>query len=211
MQGTNGRLWFVGGIAGVVSVTCYILAIALPWPEGRASTLATLVLASTWPVLSIVYAYALYDYVAMERQGTANRLGFVFAAAAFTTLLAMIVVQLAVGAGLDEIVAGLDVAAADTLRRGLRLIDHGLDVAWDILIGVALVLSGIAMSRRAGLGIAWGAASAVLGVALVALNVASFPWPPADSGLVDIGPLIGLFVMALGGRLAWLGRRTRLS
>lgn len=78
VKGPNGRLWFVGGVAGVVSVTCYILSIALPWPEGRFGTLAVLALASTWPLLSIVYVYSLYDYVAMERQGTANRLGFVF-------------------------------------------------------------------------------------------------------------------------------------
>ena len=75
MQTANGTLWLAGGIAGVVSVTCYILAIALPWPEGRTGTLAVLALACTWPVLSIVHAYALYDYVAMERQGTANRRG----------------------------------------------------------------------------------------------------------------------------------------
>ena len=211
MKHPNGRLWLAGGIAGVLSVACYILAIALPWPQTQAGGLAVLVLASIWPVLSICYVYALYDYVAAESQGHANRLAFVFAVAAFTTLLAMIVVQLAVRAGLAEATAGLDAVTADALRRGLRLVDHGLDVAWDILVGVALLLSGIAISRRAGLGRSWGLVSAVLGVALIALNAATFPWPPGDSGLVDIGPLIGLFVMALGGRLAWLGRRAQLQ
>ena len=49
-----------------------------------------------------------------------------------------------------------------------------------------------------------------LGIALIVLNAATFPWPPADRGLFDIGPFIGLFVIALaagwrcseGGRLA---------
>lgn len=207
MQHANGRLWLAGGIGGILSVACYVLAIALPWPQTQAGGLTVLVLASTWPVLGICYAYALYDYVAAERPGHVNRLAFVFAVAAFTTLLAMIVVQLAVRTGVTEAAAGLDAAAAEALRRGLRLVDHGLDVAWDILIGVALLLSGIAMFRRAGLGRVWGLASAVLGIALVTLNAATFPWPPGDAGLVDIGPLIGVFVMALGGRLAWLGRR----
>lgn len=208
MRTANLKLWRSGGVAGVASVSCYILAIALPWPQSRPGTLAMLGLASAWPVLSIAYAYALYDYVAFERPGTANRLGFVFAVAGFTTLLAMIVVQLAIGAGLREAAAGLDPAVADALRRGLRLIDHGLDVAWDFLIGVALIFSGVAIARRAGLGRAWGAGSVLLGAALIALNAATFPWPPADAGLFDIGPLIGLFVMALGARLAWLGWRS---
>jgi hypothetical protein len=47
----------------------------------------------------------------------------------------------------------------------------------------------------------------VLGVALIALNAATFPWPPGDRGLFDIGPFIGVFVMALAARLTLLGRR----
>jgi hypothetical protein len=46
-----------------------------------------------------------------------------------------------------------------------------------------------------------------LGTALIGLNAATFPWPPADRGLFDIGPLIGLFVLTLSARLALLGRR----
>lgn len=87
------------------------------------------------------------------------------------------------------------------------MVDHGLDVAWDFLIGMALVFSGAALRRRRGLGLGWAIPSIALGIALIGLNAATFPWPPADQGLFDIGPFIGLFVFALAGRLAWLGRR----
>jgi hypothetical protein len=87
------------------------------------------------------------------------------------------------------------------------MIDLGLDVAWDMLIGTALILSGSAMRRRSGLGPPWAISSVVLGVALIALNAATFPWPPGDRGLFDIGPFIGVFVMALAARLTLLGRR----
>jgi hypothetical protein len=195
------------GIAGVAGVVCYILAIAFPWPETQFGTSIALLVVAAWPILSIIYSYGLYNFVAAERESTANRLGFVFAVAAFTTVLGMIVVQLAVETGVAEIAEGLDEQTTNALRRGLRLIDLGLDVAWDMLIGMALVLSGIAMGRRTGLGRGWAVPSAVLGVALILLNATSFPWPPADRGLIDIGPFIGLFVMALAARLAILGRR----
>lgn len=200
-------VWIGGGIAGVAGTIAYIVAIALPWPEGQAGISGSVLVASAWPLLSIVYAHALYRFIAAERDGTANRLAFVFAVAAFTTVLAMLLVQLAVGAGIGELTRGLDEPAATALRRGLRLVDHGLDVAWDLLIGMALVLSGVAMRRRTGLGLGWAVPSVVLGVALIALNAATFPWPPADRGLVDVGPLIGLFVIALASRLVLLGRR----
>lgn len=205
----NRNLWLGSGLAGVVGVACYILAITLPWPETQWGTSSALLVVSAWPVLSIVYAYGLYDFVAAERDGTANRLGFVFAVAAFTTVLGMIVAQLAVGAGIAEISQGLDASTAKALRRGLRLIDLGLDVAWDMLIGTALIFSGLAIRRRSGLGRGWAIPSVILGAALILLNAATFPWPPGDRGLIDIGPLIGAFVMALAARLAVLGRRAR--
>lgn len=205
---SKGRLWLGSGIAGVLAVVCYILAIALPWPETQLGSSASLLLVAGWPILSIVYSYGLWSFVAAEADGTANRLGFVFAVAAFTTVLGMVVVQLAVGAAMPEISQGLDAATAKALRRGLRMVDLGLDVAWDLLIGAALACLGAALCRRRGFGRGWGVPAVALGVALVLLNAATFPWPPGDRGLVDIGPAIGLFVMALAARLAVLGRRS---
>ena len=191
----------------MVAVACYILAIALPWPETQLGTSTALVVVSAWPILSIVYSYGLYSYVAAECESTANRLAFVFAVTAFTTVLGMIVVQLAVGASISEITKGLDEHTTKALRRGLRMIDLGLDVAWDMLIGTALIFSGLAIRGRSGLGLVWAIPSVVLGTALIVLNASTFPWPPGDRGLIDIGPFIGIFVMALAARLALLGRR----
>ena len=159
----------------MVAVACYILAIALPWPETQLGTSTALVVVSAWPILSIIYSYGLYTFVAAERESTANRLAFVFAVTAFTTVLGMIVIQLAVGAGIGEITRGLDEQTTKALRRGLRMIDLGLDVAWDMLIGTALILSGTAMRRRTGLGLGWAIPSVVLGMGLIVLNAATFP------------------------------------
>ncbi|HEU4366586.1 MAG TPA: hypothetical protein VFT13_14115 [Candidatus Krumholzibacteria bacterium] len=207
MNTPNGTTWVRAGMAGVLGVICYILAITLPWPETQLGTSMALMVVSAWPVLSIIYSHGLYSYVAVERESTANRLSFIFAVAAFATVLAMIVVQLAVGAGMAEITAGLDEQTSRALRRGLRLIDQGLDVAWDMLIGTALIFSGVAIRRRSGLGMGWAIPSGALGAALIVLNAATFPWPPADRGLFDIGPFIGVFVLVLASRLVFLGRR----
>ena len=192
-------------------MVCYLLAIVVPWPETQLGTSASLVVVAAWPILSIVYSYGLHGFVAAERESAANRLAFVFAVVAFATVLGMIVVQLAVGAGIAEITKGLDEPAATALRRGLRLIDLGLDVAWDMLIGTALILWGVAMRRRTGLGPGWALPSVVMGVALIALNAATFPWPPGDRGLIDIGPFIGVFILALAIRLVILGRRPQVT
>ena len=204
---TNRNLWVGSGIAGMVAVASYVLAIAVSWPETQRGTSIALVVVSAWPILSIVYSYGLYSFVAADGESTANRLAFVFAVAAFTMVLGMIVVQLAVGAGIGDITKNLDEHTTTALRRGLRMIDLGLDVAWDMLIGTTLILSGIAIRGRTGLGLGWAIPSVLLGVALIVLNAATFPWPPGDRGLIDIGPLVGVFVMALSARLLILGTR----
>ena len=205
----NRKLWMNGGIAGIACVGCYLLAILIPWPESQLGMALSLVVLSGFPLLGIVFSYGIYSFVAEESENAANRLAFVFAAAAFATLLGMLFAQLAVGAGIAEMAKGLDATTAKALRRGLRLIDFGLDVAWDFLIGTALILWGMALSRRRGFGPGWGVPSALFGVALIVLNAATFPWPPGDRGLVDIGPFIAFFWVAVAVRLIVLGRKTR--
>ncbi len=204
---SNRRLWLSGGVAGIFGICCYVVAVAVPWPETQLGTSTSLAVISVWPLLSIFYWYALTSYVAVGRESVAGRLGLVFAVAAFSTLLAMVVVQLAVGSGIGEIARGLDPQIARALRRGLRLVDLGLDVTWDILISAALLLTGVAMRRRAGLGAGWAIPSIAFGIALFALNIATFPWPPATRGLFDIGPAIAAYFLLLSVRLAFLGAR----
>ena len=202
---SDRSLWIGSGLCGVAGVACYLAAISVPWPDTPGGTSAALLCVSAWPVLSVIYCFGLYRFVAAESESAVNTLGLIFAIMAFATVLDMIVVQLALGASLPELTAGLDDATARALRRGLRMVDLGLDVAWDMLIGTALIFSGLAIRKRSGLGPLWGIPSILLGAALMALNAATFPWPPGDHGLFDLGPFVGLFVLLLAGRLALLG------
>ena len=104
-------------------------------------------------------------------------------------LLAMIMVQAAVRAVVDQ----PDVA--------LKAVWWGLDVVWDLYVGTGTVLFALCMFGRRGLG-AWLAVPGLLiGGLLLILNIATFPMPPANAGLVDVGPLIGLWYLVVYGRL----------
>ena len=201
------REWGLAGVAGAIGIACYIAFIAIPWPDGQLGATTALLTAAAWPLLSIVYSYGLFSYVAAAGNRRANVLALLFSLAAFTTVLTMLIVQLAVDSGLPEITRNVDSETASLLRRSLRLIDLGVDVAWDLLIGTALIFSGVAISSSRGFGRRWGYPSVILGAALIALNALTFPWPPASRGLFDVGPLVGLFVMAMSVRLAVLGFR----
>ena len=93
------------------------------------------------------------------------------------------------------------------MRRSLRLVDMGLDVAWDVFIGTALIFLSFALTGHNRFGRWWSIPSALLGGTLIVLNVITFPWPPSSRKLFDIGPAIGVFIIALSTRLLILGRR----
>lgn len=95
-------------------------------------------LAVLWPILSIAYSYALYSLIAVERQGFANRFGFLMAVAAFVILAKMLLVQSAVRMGIEgykAVASAVEQSQWQMILRGARLVDMGLDVAWDMLIG----------------------------------------------------------------------------
>ncbi len=204
---SNPRLWLAGGLAGSASICCYAIAVLVPWPENQVGNAVSLLFVSGFPILGIVAAFALCASLAAGRDTVSNRLALVFAAAAFTTLLAMLLVQLAVVLGVKEVAKDLTPPTERALRRALRLVDLGLDVAWDLLIGTGLIFWGFALRSRTTFGPAWAYPSLAFGIALIGLNVATFPWPPATRGLFDIGPFIALFMLALNLRLAFLGVR----
>lgn len=197
MNRNKEHLFLVAGLCGISGVLSYVAAIAAPLPDLLLYPIAIL-----FPLLLIVYAYGLYELIATERQSTANRLGFIMATIAFAILAQMISVQLAVRIGTDEISAvSQSPDIWPSILRATRLVDMGLDVAWDIFIGTALVITAIPMRRHSVFGQWWAVPSGVLGILLVVLNVATFPWPPNTRGSFDVGPFVGLFVILLSIRM----------
>lgn len=207
MKSGDKQLTLTGGILGVVSVLAYILAITVPFPQPLPYVIAML-----WPILSIVFSYSLYSFIASSHQSHSNRLAFIFAALGFTTLGIMISAQLSVGYGMQELISELEGHSEETVRlvrRTARLIDMGIDVAWDLLIGTSLILLGFAMKPHPSFGLKWGVPSGILGILLILLNLLTFPWPPDTRDLVDVGPFIGVFIIFLAIRLALMGRRMK--
>lgn len=99
-------------------------------------------------------------------------------------LTAMLLVQLAVrqiGTGTDPQLIGVWL---------------GLDVAWDIYIGIGTILFAASMLRHARFGWPFALPGLALGLLVIVLNLVVFPTPPAEAGSVDIGPFVGLWYLA---------------
>jgi hypothetical protein len=104
-------------------------------------------------------------------------------------LLAMLMVQLSVWATVHQ------------PDPALRAVWGGLDVAWDLYIGTGTILFALCMFGRRGLGVWLTVPGLLIGCLLLIFNIATFPKPPESAGLVDFGPLVGLWYLVVYLRL----------
>ncbi len=200
--------WTRVGIAtGLLACVVYPLLIAVPLP-GR---LAVVLAAAFGPLLGFA-SIGLYQFLRYHRKTVSLQIAVVSNIVAGAIVNLMLVVQMTVR---EFWRMGLEKAADESAEQALRTaysaadkVQLGLDVSWDVYIGVGTLLFGLNMLRHPRLGRAVGAAGMLVGAAVLAFNFAAFPVPPADAGSIDVGPLVGLWYLVvtvmLWRSLGWL-------
>jgi len=170
------RVGIVGGLCASILYPVLLLApLPLPVTAAVASFLG--------PAIGLG-SLGLYRLIRLDAHSVTAALGAVSNIIAGGLFTAMVLVQLAVRARVPERVPDL---------VGVWL---GLDVAWDIYIGLGTLAFGWAMRRHPRFGWAFSALGLLLGLLVIVLNIIPFPTPPADAGLFDIGPFVGLWYLA---------------
>lgn len=196
-----------GGICGVLAVLSYVSVVALPLPD----VLGTAGCAAFGPLLGLA-SLALYHVLAERRRS------FLLYAGATSNLLAgailtmMLLVQLATRHEARKAVAAAADGAREVLRAGARIVNQvqlGLDVAWDVYICAGTICFGLAMLSDRRFGRVLGGVGIGLAVALLALNLWTFPVPPAEAGLFDLGPLCGMWYLVVSVVLLWQSRAAK--
>ena len=176
----------VTAICGIVGIVAY------------AGTLAAS--HSTSPVIAVPLLFAFAFGITVSSIGlyyilrgtTGSRMALIAAVAnvvATAQLLAMLMVQMSVYSLVEQPDAAL------------KAVWWGLDVAWDLYVGTGTILFALCMLGRRGLGSWFAVPGLFIGGLLLVFNIATFPKPPDTAGLVDFGPLVGLWYLVVYVRL----------
>jgi len=195
----------VGGVCGVLSVVSYLAAAFAPLPD-----LLSNVTAFAFGPLLAVGVTGLYYCLALERRGPMIQIATIFGIAGGVTVLIMLTTQQAIFSVIKRSSAETELSQ---FKAGLNAVQLGIDVAWDILICVAVVLFGIAMLRHPRFGRVFGSIGIISALLALSFNLWYFPTPPAAANSIDWGPLVALwllvtFVMLLRST-KWAGERSR--
>ena len=86
--------------------------------------------------------------------------------------------------------------SAETPLAGLVSVWLGIDVAWDVYIGLGTLLFAASMIGHPRYGWMFAGPGLLIAIVMLVLNLTYFPAPPAESGSFDAGPLVGLWYLA---------------
>lgn len=186
-----------GKIATVLGVAAILVYLMLAFGVAPVSDRLVLVLAFAIGPAIMMAMLELYAGLAPSHDGRLLRTATVFLVLGFAMLTAMIVVQQAIFIGADaSFYVDSELPAEETRRylfMGLNMVQLGLDVTFDIFYSVGLILLGAIVYRSPEGGKILGGVAVVLAAALLALNIWTFPVPPSEAGLVDLGPATAIW------------------
>jgi hypothetical protein len=168
----------LGIVSGFIACFAYPLLVFAPLPKFASTALA----AFFGPALAVA-CYGLRHLLDCKRPLLSSSLGALLNALAGALFTAMALVQMAVGYSL-----GSEKASAQMTAIWL-----GLDVAWDAYIGLGTVCFALAMWQHPRFGRVFALCGMVIGLGLMVLHFYTFPTPPQNAGLIDLGPAIGLW------------------
>ena len=182
MATPNEIRWIQFGIVGGLGASVfYPVLLFAPLPLAATATVA----AFLGPAIGIG-SLGLRQLIVLEGRSASATLGAYSNVAAGALFTAMVLVQLAVRHTVSEV-------AAPPHLVGVWL---GLDVAWDVYIGLGTLFFAWAMLGHPRFRWPFALPGFVLGFLVIVLNLLTFPTPPAEAGSIDVGPFVGLWYLA---------------
>jgi hypothetical protein len=134
-----------------------------------------------------VACYGLKGLLDVEKPTPSSALGLLLNALGGALFAAMALVQIALG----------NLVMDGKVLHPLNGIWLGLDKAFDSYLGLGTIFFAVAMWSHPRFGRAFAVSGLAIGAGLIVLSFYAFPSPPANAGLIDPGPAIGLWYLGV--------------
>lgn len=211
MNGTPTRLEIrsirLGAAAGTIAIAMYLARTFVPMHDALHMAFFTLF----GPAL--VFAYiGLHPLMQHGGSSLAGRLATVTGIIGGATNMMFAVVQLNTLHVLRAAIAAAETPEVKAewrhILRGVFTVQNGLNITMDFFIDLSALLLAIVMWRHPAFGRWLSLASVALVGPHLVMKAITFPVAPAEAGLFDAGPLVGLwFTLMTACVIRWLWRQ----
>ena len=126
------------------------------------------------------------SYTPHEDYKLIQHFGHIFIVIAFGLFTTMLVVQ---QAGFSFYESNKEfITNAKEVFRLVNSVQLGIDISFDIFYCLGILFFSFSFLKLKGLGLLVGIIGVTTSIGLLSLNMITFPIPPAESGLIDLGP-----------------------
>jgi len=200
----------VGIVCGLAAVFIYPLMLLVEMPDMLLAIAAGLF----GPLLALA-GIGTYHFISLHRKTVTVQIAALSNIAAGLTVNLMMIVQLSVNMWMkrspEAALGGPSRQVLDDAWKLVNQVQLGLDISWDIFVAAGTVLFAVSMLGHPKLGRILGWTGILIGTGLFAINFLTFPVPPAESGFIDLGPVMGLWYLVVGIKiimsLKWVDKR----
>ncbi len=175
-----------GAWCGLIFSVVFMGTALLPLPD-RLSTVLALIM----PLFLLVGHVGLYHFLSRHRQAFTTQLAAILGICAPVLVSAMLTVQMSLVSYMERFYHPLDEAMKASQINIWRAVDSvqlGLDVAWDMFILPTIILFSLSLMKHPAFGRVFGGIGLFFGIGGLVLNIWTFPTPPINVGLPDVGP-----------------------
>ena len=148
--------------------------------------------------VAIVGVVAIGNELLEHRKSFEAQLGKYFGILAFGIFEIMLCVQLGTRAYFKEHMLGeaqqeVSQEVAKAIYQGVNSVQFTIDIAFDVFYCLLIVLYSYEMFRNKNYGKPIGVFGVLVGLGLLGFNIWTFPYPPAEAGLIDLGPVTAIW------------------
>ncbi len=204
-QRDASRLFVWTGVLGIAATAVYLTKTFVPMPFK-----AHVMVCMAFGPLIVAGAPGMGRYLKRGSESLLIDTAARFSVIAGAFHLAMTCVQTTTVMIMRERIAAAEEPAKAALRQMLgsvHTVQLGLCFCWDLFIALATLLFGVAMLRRAGWFRVLGALGLLIGGVFLGMKLWTYPIPPGEAGLFDLGPGMGAWYMVFSVVILLTARR----
>jgi len=190
----------LGVVCGILTTLIYPLLILVKMP-----IIITALLAAAMGLLLSLASIGLYQVLKLHRKTVKLQIAVLFNIIAGVLLNLMFMVQLTVRefmkGYIDQATNEYAQETYEMIWKSVDKVQLGMDLSWDVYLSVGTFLFALSMLTHPRFGKIFGWLGMSFALLLLYFNFISFPVPPGEAGLIDFGPAIGLWYLAVAIRI----------
>jgi hypothetical protein len=192
---SHQQLIKIGAVSGILSIIFYFsVAVISVIPDSIA-----ILIAFAFPLLWIISFMGLYHFLKNQNHTATLEIAYLFGIIGSSIACTFLVIQQANFIWDSELVNSANYELKKEFYnasfRGANRVQAGMDVAFDIFITISWILFGLNIAKSKNFNKLIGWSGSIIALGLLVLNMFTFPNAPAESGLFDLGPFLGIWAL----------------